>query len=389
MNALTLREPLPNVIDNPESLAAAVAELAAGKGAVALDAERASGHRYSNRAYLVQLRRAGTGTQLIDPVPFVDLIDVHNAIGDAEWIVHAATQDLPCLRELGMQPTKLFDTELAGRLLNLPKVGLASLVEHFLDLSMAKEHSAVDWSTRPLPEDWLNYAALDVEVLIELRDLIAVELESAGKLHWAKEEFEWLLGFVGPKKHPEPWRRTSGLHKVRGLRSLGIVRELWLSRDALANELDRAPSKILPDAAIVEIASAIPQSVGALRNLPAMRRRIPRAYQDLWFETLQYALEIPEEELPKPTARGDGLPPIRAWAEKNPEAAKRFTALREIVLAVAEEISVPAENLIAPDTTRRLAWQPEEDVAEFLRSHEARPWQINLLAEKFSVAIFG
>ena len=48
-------------------------------------------------------------------------------------------------------PRQLFDTELAARILGLPRVGLAATVEHYLGVSLAKEHSAVDWSTRPLP----------------------------------------------------------------------------------------------------------------------------------------------------------------------------------------------------------------------------------------------
>ena len=145
--------------------------IAAGEGPVAIDAERASGYRYGQRAYLVQVRREGAGTWLIDPVGCPDLTPLDEAIGAAEWILHAATQDLACLAEVGLRPRQLFDTELAARILGLPRVGLAAVVEHYLGLSLAKEHSAVDWSTRPLPEPWLRYAALDVEVLDELRNL--------------------------------------------------------------------------------------------------------------------------------------------------------------------------------------------------------------------------
>ena len=47
---------------------ATAALLSRGTGPFAVDAERASGFRYSNRAYLIQIRRAGSGTVLIDPV---------------------------------------------------------------------------------------------------------------------------------------------------------------------------------------------------------------------------------------------------------------------------------------------------------------------------------
>src|SRR6478609_9030859 len=170
---LELRDGLPDVTDTDAGLLEACAALAAATGPVAIDAERASGYRYSNRAYLIQLRREGAGTWLVDPIPLTTLAPLQEALEGSEWILHAATQDLPCLREVGLTPTSLFDTELAGRLLGYPRVGLATLVETVLGQRMRKEHSAADWSTRPLPKPWLEYAALDVEVLIELRDHIA------------------------------------------------------------------------------------------------------------------------------------------------------------------------------------------------------------------------
>ena len=228
-------------MDTDAALAEVCAAIAAGTGPVAIDAERASGYRYSARAYLIQLRREGAGTALVDPIAFDSLAPLQEVLDGTEWILHAATQDLPCMTELGLYPTRLFDTELAGRLLGYPRVGLASLVETLLGWRMKKEHSAVDWSTRPLPAPWLEYAALDVEVLVELRDVLAQELVEAGKDFWAAEEFDWLRGFTQPTR-VDQWRRTSGLHKVRGRRALGAVRALWTTRDQIATERDVTPT---------------------------------------------------------------------------------------------------------------------------------------------------
>ncbi|HET7072035.1 MAG TPA: ribonuclease D, partial [Nocardioides sp.] len=187
---LELRDGLPPLTDTPPALVESCRALAAADGPVAIDAERASGYRYSPRAYLIQLRREGAGTFLIDPIAFDSVAPLQDALAGSEWILHAATQDLPCLTELGLVPAKLFDTELAGRLLGYPRVGLATLAEVLLGQRMKKEHSAADWSTRPLPQPWLEYAALDVEVLIELREVLARELHEAGKDEWARQEFE-------------------------------------------------------------------------------------------------------------------------------------------------------------------------------------------------------
>lgn len=389
---LTLRDPLPPVIEDVVALDAYCDVLTDGSGPVALDAERASGYRYSQRAYLVQVRRESAGTALIDPIAFNDLAPLDAAIGEDEWILHAATQDLACLAEVGLTPHKLFDTELAGRLLNLPRVGLASLVEHYLDRSLAKEHSAADWSTRPLPEPWLVYAALDVEVLTELRDHIASDLEKAGKTEWAGQDFEALLSFTGAPTREEPWRRTSGIHHARGRRALGLVRSLWETRNAIAAERDVSPGRILPDTSILAMATTPPTSLSELKQMKIMRNRGPRRFVSHWHDAIERALGMPEADLPRTSPRRDGPPPPKAWAEKFPDAAERLGRSREVVTALAEQHDLPTENLISPHLVRGLAWDPPEPVSieaigEVLRAGGARPWQIELTAAPLADAL--
>ena len=386
---LELREPLTPVIETQDALDDVCAAIEAGTGPVALDAERASGYRYSQRAYLVQVRRQGSGSALIDPIAFDDLSQLDAAIGDAEWILHAASQDLVCLAEIEMRPKALFDTELAGRLLNLPRVGLAALVESQLDRSLAKEHSAADWSTRPLPGPWLHYAALDVEVLVELRDLLDAQLVEAGKREWAAQEFEALLSFAGPPTRKEPWRRTSGIHKARGRRALAVVRALWEARDAIAADRDITPGRILPDSSILEIAQALPADLQTLKGMRAMRNRGPRRFLSQWHDAIEHAMGLDERDLPTIGQRFNGPPPPRSWADKNPEAAARLAACREVVARIAETHNLPTENLIAPGFVRALAWEPPvahtpESVADTLAAVGARQWQIDLVAAELA-----
>ncbi len=383
---LQLSAPVPPVADSPSELQRVAAALAAGSGPVAIDAERASGYRYSQRAYLLQLRRAGSTTALVDPVAFTDMSPLADALNGIEWVLHAATQDLPCLVEIGLRPARLFDTELAGRLLNMPRVGLATLVAELCGARLAKEHSAVDWSTRPLPAPWLEYAALDVEVLVELRHLLADKLATAGKAEWAAQEFEALLGFTGPAPRVDPWRRTSGLHRVRGQRPLGVVRELWQARDELAARLDIAPGRLLADSAIIEAAIAMPRAKQALQALPGMRHRRARPHLDGWWEAVESAVTADEDQLPPTSGRSDGLPPVRSWPDRNPTAAVRLRACRAVVSELCERHDLPAENLLTPEWVRRLAWAPPqpvdaESVAAVLRDRGARRWQTDLTAQ--------
>jgi ribonuclease D len=377
------RDGVPVVVGDRAGLATTVQAMAAGTGPIAVDAERASGHRYGQRAFLVQLRRDGAGTALIDPDALPDLSSLGTALAGAEWVIHAASQDLPCLTDLGMVPQRLFDTELGGRLAGFERVGLAPMAENLLGVALAKEHSAVDWSTRPLPEPWLRYAALDVEILIDLRNAVEEELARQGKLDWAREEFAALLAAPPPAPRPDPWRRTSGLHRVRDRRRLAVVRELWTTRDGLARERDISPGRLLPDAAIVDATLAAPTTAEALQAIPAFAARGARRYTRQWLDAIERAHALPDAALPPQHAVTEGPPPARLWSEREPAAAARLAACRTSLAEIAEKHALPVENLLSPDTVRRLAWQPPQPcdahtVEEALRAHHARSWQISL-----------
>lgn len=393
---LELRDGIPPVVETDSALEETVRAIVCGHGPIAIDAERASGYRYSPRAYLIQLRREGSGSVLVDPTAFDGLERLGEAIGDTEWILHAATQDLPCLTALGLRPVSLFDTELAGRLLGYPRVGLATLVQTITGHRMRKEHSAADWSTRPLPEAWLEYAALDVEVLIELRNALGQQLEEAGKSEWARQEFAHLITAAPPGPRQDPWRRTSGLHRARGRRPMAAVRALWETRDAIASQRDISPGRILPDSAIVEAANALPRDKATLLGLKGFRGRGAQRYAPQWLDALRSARAMPETELPALAARYDGPPPARTWADKDPVAAGRLSVARADLTALSGDLNLPLENLLAPDYVRRLLWQaPEADspdvlhdqVVDRLRDMGARGWQIELTADLLAGAI--
>ncbi len=388
----TPRDGIPAVVTKHAELDHVIAAFAAGSGPVAVDAERASGHRYGQRAFLVQLRREGAGTALIDPAALPDLSALGAAIQDAEWVLHAAGQDLPCLAELGLRPTHLFDTELGSRLAGFSRVGLAAMVEQLLGLGLAKEHSAVDWSTRPLPEPWLRYAALDVEVLVDLRDRLGTELEQQGKLDWARQEFAAIVAAPPTPPRIDPWRRTSGLHRVRTRRQLAMVRELWTAREQLAREQDVSPGRLMPDSSLVEAALAQPAGPRELSALRTFTGRAARRHLQLWAGALERARALPDAELPPQHLPTEGPPPARVWAEKDPAAAARLARARAAVQSVAHERRLPVENLIAPDIVRRLTWSPPEPVdADTVRTtlagHGARQWQLDLTADVLHEAL--
>lgn len=371
------------VTETREAYLASLDVLARGDGPFALDAERASGYRYSQRAYLIQVYRRGAGVFLYDPPAIGQMTELGDLIQGERSILHAASQDLACLREVGVDPSELFDTELGARLLGLPRVGLGAVVEELLGIHLAKEHSAADWSTRPLPESWLEYAALDVELLVDAAEQLAERIEEAGKTDIARQEFQATLDREAKAPRAEPWRRLSGLHAVRGQRNLAVARELWSARDDLAQRRDTAPGRLIPDASITAAAKANPATKRDLASMSDFRGRASRTELDTWWNAIQIGQTT--DELPGARPSSDTLPPPRSWVDKNPDAHARYTAARSRILATAEFLTMPVENLLTPETLRRIAWNPPaqltvEAVSEVLAQHEARPWQIDATA---------
>ena len=387
------REGLPEIVSTPEQLAKLVAAISIGTGPVALDAERASGFKYSQRAYLIQLRRKGSGSHLIDPILLANLNPLQDALVGVDWILHAASQDLVCLAEVGLIPTaNVFDTELAGRLLGLPRVGLGPLIETQLGFSLAKEHSAADWSTRPLPESWLNYAALDVEFLIELWELLEAQLLEAQKLEWALQEFDHVKRTTAPIERVDPWRRTSGMHVIRRPRELAVIREVWQARDEIAREQDIAAGRILSDSHIVTLASSGLTKESELKTLSFMHLRNVKRHASTWIAATIRAHALLDSELPAMKLPVTGPPAPRNWEVRNPQAWRRLEFARAELSAVAEKLSLPVENLMTPDTIRRVLWTPPETIVELnqvLSDYSARPWQIKIVSPILETAIWN
>ena len=392
----------PQVIDTEAAFKEALADLSQGSGPFAVDAERASGFRYSARAYLIQIKRKDGGLHLIDPIPFGPghqlFADLNGLLNTDEVILHASTQDLPCLREVGINPIRLFDTELAGRIAGLPRVGLGPLLESLMGVLLAKEHSAADWSARPLPQEWLTYAALDVELLVELRDRMYSILEESKKLPWALEEFASILKAPPAPPRVDPWRRTSGMHKIKRRDQLAVIKTLWMARDEVAARQDIAPGKLLNDSAIVELAIAVPTNKKEFEKILrplGLRARWMENLQ-LWLDSIATAVSMPEEQWPAMRTNADTLPPIKLWRDKFPEKFAPLSHARAAIELIAQENQIPVENLITPEHVRRICWKPPDgatttlsisEVEKGLSELSARQWQIDLVAPALAAAL--
>jgi len=400
---ITPRHGVPEVISNESDFEKLIAQLLNGSGPLAIDAERASGYRYSQRAYLIQIYRENGGLHLIDPIPLKDskLWEKFNKEFSAyEWVIHASTQDLPCLIDVGLKPELLFDTELGARIAGCDRVGLGPLAESLLELQLAKEHSAVDWSIRPLRPEWITYAALDVDILLDIRNSVEKLLMEQNKLKWAKQDFASILknyqNYVfSDAAKPDRWRRTSGMHKVRDRLTMAIVRDLWFSRDELGREIDLAPGRVLGDEAIIELATKRPDNLEAVAKVIGRRTRLEAPPFNRWLNVLNLALKTPLDQQPELRVPSQSLPPIKIWKDRNPLGYARLTHARAALIELSAQIQIPTENLVTPELVRKICWQDppalsseyEDFVIEQLNKTGARPWQIELVTPPISAAL--
>ena len=398
------RESRVFLVETEAQLKDATAQLAEGEGLFAVDAERASGFKYSQRAYLVQVHRRGTPIFLIDPAALApDIADAPAIFAElalvmqsAPWILHSASQDLPCLNEMGISCPELYDTELGSRIAGFERVGLGAVCERLLGLKLAKEHSAVDWSIRPLHKDWLNYAALDVDVLPDMHDALIAELDAQGKLDWAKQEFAHTLVLRSRAPKVDRWRGMSGMQHLKDQRSLAIARELWLAREAIAIKVDVSPGRLIPDASIVAVVQDPPRTRPELAGFRAFTGRARSTYLDTWWGALEKGLTT--RDLPPIKLPAVGIPNHRNWSQRFPDAAARLEAAKAVVASLSEKHKVPAENILKPDTMRELCFAPPAELDEnglpslsslvgALLDLGARHWQIELVAPGFVSAM--
>ncbi|RNE49285.1 HRDC domain-containing protein [Corynebacterium alimapuense] len=380
---------VPPLIDSPAGFSQAAEALAAGQGPVAIDTERASGFRYDDRAFLIQIRRRGVGTLLLDPEGHRDeftkaLAPVLNGL---DWVIHAAISDLPCLAWLGLYPGRLFDTEVAGRLAGFDHVNLAAMTEAIFEVTLRKGHGAEDWSRRPLPADWLDYAALDVELLLELAEAMAELLDSQGKLEWADEEFEHIkasyAGMSGPPV--ATWRAAKGVSSLIRPEQLAIARELWLARESIAVDNDQAVSKVLPNRVLVEVARAVPRTpkkISQVKGFPARRK----GATNFWFGVVNRALTSDSTTWPQRQRGPRSLPSRQPWSRDYPDSWSALEQARELIEQLSIDLDIPVENILRPAVLRIAAWQAaqertvrtSDELAELLHDHDARAWQIEL-----------
>jgi len=348
---------------------------------IAIDTEGASFHRFVDRIYLIQVSTRDV-TAVIDPLTAGDLPGLGALLADrtVEVVLHDADYDLRLLhQDYGWHPNTIFDTRIAAQLLGIPAFGLGALLEKFLGLKLEKKHQRADWSMRPLPQDMLEYAQEDTRHLLQLRDLVAAELDRLGRMEWAREEFALLEGTRWAAGDESlAFMRIKGARDLTR-RELALLGELAKWRDGKAAELDRAVFRVMANEVLLELARAAPTREDQLLGIKGMPRSLAqRASQEI-LDAVARGTAVAEEDLPR-------YPKSLRW-QKDPDFDRRATLLKSARDEAAKRLQLDPGVLCSRERIEAVARRNPASMDELAEVSELRKWQAGELGPDFLRAL--
>lgn len=363
--------PGPIYVDSPVKLVATVA-LLSREPLLALDTESNSLHAYQERVCLIQVSTR-KHDYIIDPLRLSaeDLRPFGALLADpaVEKIFHAAEYDLLCLkRDYGFQVNTLFDTMIAARVCGLKETGLGNLVKRFFNIEMDKTHQRDDWGERPLPHSSLLYAQMDTHYLPQLRDHLEGLLIQEGRDAEAREWFDEVAHFPPgrPRQHDAEsfWRLA--LPNQFSPEQAAVLREVYNTREQIAQRRDVPPFKILTDQLLVQIARARPAPTRPedLRRIHGIAASQIDRYGEALAAAVRRGLELPPPKPPPPDPPAD------------PMVVDRYSALREWRKGRAALRGVEADVIISKDALWALAERDPQTVAAIGPMRGFGPWRL-------------
>ena len=349
---------------------------------LAVDTEAASFHRFVDRIYLIQLSTRRE-TAIIDPLAVHDVAALGEALGDpeVEVVFHDADYDLRILdRDYRMRAQRLFDTRVAAQLLGEKSIGLAALLEKYLEVKLDKKHQRADWSRRPLPAEMLDYAAQDTRHLPRLRDILRAQLEKSGRLAWAEEEFRRLehIRWTPLDSNGDSYLRVKGA-RLLSRRGLALLRELVHWRDDVARALDRASFRVVGNEALLAVAEKAPQTRDELKNISGVPSRLVDSRGDAFLAAIARGAAVPERDLPR-FPRGERRATDAAFEARG----ERLKAARN---EAAQQLGLDQGVLCPKGTMEAVARAMPRSLEAMAAIPELRRWQVDVLGAAFLAAL--
>ncbi len=348
---------------------------------LAVDTEGASFHRFVDRVYLLQLStRDANG--IIDPLAVPAPAELGRLLEsqDVEIVFHDADYDLRLLRQdYGWRVRRIFDTRVAAQLLGIKSFGLAALLERYFGVKLEKKFQRADWSMRPLTQGMLDYAVQDTVYLLDLRDKMRDELELAGRIEWAREEFERLeLTQWSEAEDADAFLRIKGARDLTR-RELALFRELVKWRDEVAGEMDRATFRVVGNDTLLEAARTVPRSASELTAVKGMPRALVDRKGGDMIAAIDRGLAVPEADLPR-------FPRAARW-DRDPDFDENVNRLKAIRDAVATRLELDPGVLCSRERLELIARRKPRTVDDLGEIEGLRRWQIGLLGEEMVHAL--
>lgn len=346
--------PPPLYIDTIEGLEE-VAALLAPEKRIAIDTESDSFYVYHDKVCLIQL--SGEFEDIVvDPLAVKDLSPLGPLFRDPaiEKVFHAGDYDIACLkRDYGFEIRNLFDTMSAARVLGLPKLGLAGLIDQYFGVLLSKKLQRANWGLRPLGDDHIEYARNDTHYLLRLRDILEGELAAKNLLRHAQDEFRRLedTPAVDKRFDPEAWWNLPGARDLDGRRR-AILKRLWIFRERQSSAQDKAPFRVMPEDLLVRIAEAKISEVDDLRRVRGMSPYLFRRFgRELVAETAAAENDASVDAAPE-RPRGD------RW---DSETMRRYEALRTWRKERAASQGVDPVVILPTEDIRRISLAPRDN----------------------------
>jgi ribonuclease D len=303
--------PAYQLIDQTAQLEPLLADLDRSEE-VALDTEADNLYHYRTRVCLLQFFVAGN-IYLVDVLGDIDLEPLWQRLAAKHLLMHGSDFDLRLLYDLcGFRPKSIFDTMLAAQLLNRQRIGLAALLEEHFGVFLDKDSQKANWSKRPLTPKLLDYAALDVFHLPNLRDILTAELKKRGRLSWLEQQCvrqmeSALSGF--PRDDENAWRvgRSERLRPP----GLAVLHAVWHWREEWARKLDVPPFKVTGNDLMLRISEGADHGLSARALLAQVHlgKRHDRLAPSL-FEALEAGVARDPHTLPRRRARNSDQQPL-------------------------------------------------------------------------------
>ena len=332
-----------------------------------IDTEADSMHSYETKLCLIQFSLPSM-LAIIDPLSigkegmsrFPEFIDRFGTV----WM-HGADYDISMFEmTFGWVPRRIDDTQIAARLLGVPKFGLANLLEEEYGIKVSKQSQKADWSRRPLSEKMLAYAYNDVRYLLDLGEKFVQQLKECGRYEWFVESCDAartsVLGRDG-KSEDEVWR-ISGWGKL-SRRGLNYLLHLWLWRDSECKKLDRPAFKFLSNQEILRMSISLDEN-GSAKPPHYLKERHVRRMNVAIDEVRQ----VPESEFPSKR--------LKATGPRLDIDEARFEKIRAFRNQAADSLKVDSTMIATRSIMERLA---SKNLSDPERLQGLQDWQRTIL----------